>query len=387
MEVTIKELGEIITGNTPSKKTEEFWNSEDICFVKPDIISENGINEIFESNEYISEEAKKKARVVSKDSIFITCIGSIGKIGIALDGEYAFNQQINAIIPNDKILPKYLAYNLLYNRSRLISIANAPVVPIINKSQFSDFAINIDSNKNKQLEIVNVLDKLTYIIELRNDELSALDDLIKARFVELFGDPVYNTNDLPIRSLNELGSWASGGTPSRTVPEYFKGNIDWYSAGELNKLFLEGSVEKITEEAIEKSTTKLFKAGSLLIGMYDTAAFKMGILKEDSASNQACACITPNDEVNIIWLYYELQMMKNHFLSQRRGVRQKNLNLGMIKAFKIPIAKRDQQDEFSDFVKQVDKSKFQKYNATILSHNIYVFETRRRFICKPTLII
>ena len=187
--------------------------------------------------------------------------------------------------------------------------------------------------------------------------------LVKARFVELFGNPVYNTNDLPIRSLNELGNWASGGTPSRTVPEYFEGNIDWYSAGELNTLFLEGSVEKITEEAIEKSATKLFKAGSLLIGMYDTAAFKMGILKEDSASNQACACITPNDEVNIIWLYYELQMMKEYFLSQRRGVRQKNLNLGMIKAFKIPIAKRDQQDEFSDFVKQVDKSKVKVQKA------------------------
>ena len=97
--------------------------------------------------------------------------------------------------------------------------------------------------------------------------------------------------------------------------------------------------------------------------MYDTAAFKMGILKEDSASNQACACITPNDEVNIIWLYYELQMMKEYFLSQRRGVRQKNLNLGMIKAFKIPIAKRDQQDEFSDFVKQVDKSKVKVQKA------------------------
>ena len=213
---------------------------------------------------------------------------------------------------------------------------------------------------SEQEQIVEVLDKLQKIIEMRSNELSTLDELIKARFVEMFGDPVYNTNDLPIRNLNELGSWASGGTPSRTVPEYFKGNIDWYSAGELNTLFLEGSVEKITEEAIEKSATKLFKAGSLLIGMYDTAAFKMGILKEDSASNQACACITPNDEVNIIWLYYELQMMKEHFLSQRRGVRQKNLNLGMIKAFKIPIAKREQQDEFSDFVKQVDKSKVTK---------------------------
>ena len=164
MEVTIKELGKIITGNTPSKKIEEFWNSEDICFVKPDIISDNSVNEIFESNEYISEEAKKKARVVSKDSIFITCIGSIGKIGIALEGEYAFNQQINAIVPNDKVLPKYLAYNLLYNRPRLVSISNAPVVPIINKSQFSEFTINIDSNKNKQLEIVDVLDKLNHIL-------------------------------------------------------------------------------------------------------------------------------------------------------------------------------------------------------------------------------
>ena len=210
---------------------------------------------------------------------------------------------------------------------------------------------------SEQEQIVEILDKLQKIIEMRSNELSTLDELIKARFVEMFGDPVYNTNDLPIRNLNELGNWASGGTPSRTVSEYFEGNIDWYSAGELNTLFLEGSVEKITEEAIEKSATKLFKAGSLLIGMYDTAAFKMGILKEDSASNQACACITPNDEVNIIWLYYELQMMKEYFLSQRRGVRQKNLNLGMIKAFKIPIAERDQQDEFSDFVNQVNKSK------------------------------
>ena len=288
------------------------------------------------------------------------------------------------LLPKKNILPEYLCYVVRY--MHLEKYFTGATIPHIYFKDYKNEAFNLDT-LDRQREIVDILGKTEGIIASRQKELQKLDDLIKARFVELFGDPVYNTNDLPIRSLNELGSWASGGTPSRTVPEYFKGNIDWYSAGELNKLFLEGSVEKITEEAIEKSTTKLFKAGSLLIGMYDTAAFKMGILKEDSASNQACACITPNDEVNIIWLYYELQMMKNHFLSQRRGVRQKNLNLGMIKAFKIPIAKRDQQDEFSDFVKQVDKSKVQKYNATILSHNIYVFETRRRFICKPTLII
>ena len=62
----LKELGEIITGNTPSKKNEEYWNSEDICFIKPDIIADSGISRINTSNEYISEEARKKARVVSE---------------------------------------------------------------------------------------------------------------------------------------------------------------------------------------------------------------------------------------------------------------------------------------------------------------------------------
>ena len=170
MDVMMKELGEIITGNTPSKKTEEFWNSEDICFVKPDIIADNGINEIVDSNEFISEDARKKARVVGKNAIFITCIGSIGKIGIASDGEYAFNQQINAIIPNDRVQPKYLAYNLLFNKPRLVAMANAPVVPIINKSQFGEFSVNIETDIERQYETVDVLDKLTQIIQQRNKE-------------------------------------------------------------------------------------------------------------------------------------------------------------------------------------------------------------------------
>ena len=189
MEVMMKELGEIITGNTPSKKTEAFWSSEDICFIKPDIIADDGINEIVDSNEYISENARKKARIVGKNSIFITCIGSIGKIGIASDGEYAFNQQINAIIPNDRVQPKYLAYNLLFNKPRFVAIANAPVVPIINKSQFGEFTVNIETDIDRQCEIVDVLDKFTQIIQQRNKEISALDELIKARFVEMFGDP------------------------------------------------------------------------------------------------------------------------------------------------------------------------------------------------------
>lgn len=136
MEIAIKDLGEIITGDTPSKKEERYWDSKDICFVKPDGIADEGITLIKDSSEYLSENARKKARVVSKDAVFVTCIGSIGKIGITSEGDYAFNQQINVIVPNEKVLPRYLAYNLLFSRPRFEAIANAPVVPIINKTQF-----------------------------------------------------------------------------------------------------------------------------------------------------------------------------------------------------------------------------------------------------------
>ena len=116
-----------------------------------------------------------------KRTIFVTCIGSIGKVGITLTDECAFNQQINAVIPNEKVLPKYLAYNFLFNKTRLTDLANTSVVPIINKTKFEKICINIEMDKNKQKYIISVLDKIVDVIKLREKELRKLDELIKAR--------------------------------------------------------------------------------------------------------------------------------------------------------------------------------------------------------------
>ena len=107
--VKLKELGKIYTGNTPSKSNLKFYESEDICFVKPDMISDSKVDSIRETKQYISEAARSKARIVKRNSVFVTCIGSIGKVGIADNDEFAFNQQINAIEVNSKVIPKYLA--------------------------------------------------------------------------------------------------------------------------------------------------------------------------------------------------------------------------------------------------------------------------------------
>ena len=80
--VLIKEIGKVITGNTPSKNNSGFYSSNDIGFIKPDVISDEKITYIETTNEFISEQARSKARIVKDNAVLITCIGIIGKICI-----------------------------------------------------------------------------------------------------------------------------------------------------------------------------------------------------------------------------------------------------------------------------------------------------------------
>ena len=353
--VKLKDLGQIITGNTPKTSDDLNYISNDICFVKPSDIKDGTITYLADSEFYISEYARSKARILPPKSILVTCIGIIGKIAIN-NIECSFNQQINAIIPSDNCLTEYLAYALQSKQMEMQDIANAPVVPILNKTQFSEIEIYLPSLE-EQKAIAERLDKVSGLIEKRKTQLEKLNLLIKSRFIEMFNDPKYNTSNLV--KIGEIGALTSGGTPSRAKPEYFEGDIRWYSAGELNALYLPDSVEHISEMALQQSSAKLFNKGTLMIGMYDTAAFKMGILTKDSSSNQACANLNPKQGYNIVWLYYLFDIMKPIFLQERQGVRQKNLSLSKIKEFEVPFAPFELQEQFATFVEQIDKSKFQ----------------------------
>ena len=143
MEIELKKLGEITTGNTPSKKDGSYWDSEDICFVKPDRIADEGITLINDSSEYISENARSKARVVSKDAVFVTCIGSIGKIGIASSGDYAFNQQINAITPNQSVLPIFLYYLIRNSGEYIRDNSSTGMKHILTKAKFESLSFPV----------------------------------------------------------------------------------------------------------------------------------------------------------------------------------------------------------------------------------------------------
>ena len=353
IERMLEELGEIITGNTPSKKIEKFWDSEDIYFIKPDIIRSNEVNVISETNEYISEAARTSARVVTKNTILVTCIGSIGKIGIVSEGEYAFNQQINAIVPNGKVNSRYLAYNLLFNKPKLVAIANTSVVPIINKNQFGKVSVKIENDIGQQLEIVNVLDKVYDIIKLREKEMLLLDQLIRARFVEMFGTPYGNEKGFTMLTVDDVIEFTGGAQPDKKYFEYesTKDNIRLIQIRDYKTDNYITYIPKVLAR-------RFCDAEDIMIGRYGPPIFQ--ILKGiEGAYNVALMKATPkmgNKEFIRNFLKQECLFNYLDTLSQRTAG-QSGIDMAALKAYPFPYPPVALQEEFEIFANQVNKSK------------------------------
>ncbi len=144
------EIGEIITGSTPSMKDESNYSSNDYCFVKPSDLPDKGIEYLTSSESFMSEKGFSNSRSLEPGSVLVSCIGSIGKISI-LKVKAASNQQINAITPFGLVDSVYLAYAIYGMKDYMVHIANAPVVPIINKTTFSKFQIPLPPLSLQQL--------------------------------------------------------------------------------------------------------------------------------------------------------------------------------------------------------------------------------------------
>ncbi len=180
----ISDIGIILTGNTPSTKDNNNYIPAEVCFVKPSDIPKDGISFIVDTECYVSKKGYEKSRQLPKGSVLVTCIGIIGKVAI-LDIEAAFNQQINAIVPRN-VNSIYLAYTISGLRSELESIANAPVVPIINKSVFSSIEIPIPPISLQQ-QFAEKIDAIEKQKERIRQSLTEVQQLFDSRMNYYFG--------------------------------------------------------------------------------------------------------------------------------------------------------------------------------------------------------
>lgn len=147
----IKDFGEVITGNTPSKKEEKYWNGDFVWVTAQDFKGKYINDSILKLTKF----GKDKARVIPKDSVLVTCIASIGLNAIN-KVECSTNQQINAICCNQEYNYEYVYYLVTYNTENLKQLAGQTAVPIITKKSFEEFEVYTIENYDEQQKIADL---------------------------------------------------------------------------------------------------------------------------------------------------------------------------------------------------------------------------------------
>ena len=136
--------------------------------------------------------------------------------------------------------------------------------------------------------------------------------------------------------LGSIGDWGSGATPSRSIPEYYGGDIPWLKTGDLNDGYIECIPENISRLALEKTSVRLNPTGSVLIAMYGATIGKVGILTFPATTNQACCACLPIEIYNE-YLFYFLMSQKVSFVKRGEGGAQPNISKEKIIATLMPL--------------------------------------------------
>lgn len=216
----------------------------------------------------------------------------------------------------------------------------------------------------QQEKVVGILDKIEKVIAARNKQLNALDELIQARFVELFGDPVCNSHDLPEATLPELGEFGRGVSKHRPRNDsnLLGGRYPLIQTGDVatSELYITSYTNTYSELGLKQS--KMWKKGTLCITIAATIA-KTAILAFDACFPDSVVGFIANEKTNNVFVHYWFTFFQSILEAQAPESAQKNINLKILSELKIIVPKKELQDEFVTFVNQVHKSKVEIQQA------------------------
>ena len=347
---TVK-LGDVLNtgaGGTPLKSKKNYYEGGSINWLLSGAVCEK---DIYDCKTHITHEglANSCAKLFPKNTVLVAMYGATaGQVGI-LRTEAATNQAVCGIYPSKDYLPEFLYYYLSNYKDTLLLEVSGVAQPNLSQVKIKNIPLPCIPLSEQQRIVAKLdaafaeIDENSRFIEQQKENLNKL----KRRILERFFDCGF-----PIKKLGEIEGVKSGGTPKSSENTYWQGDIEWFSSGELNSMYVSSTQKKITQAGLENSNAKLFPSGSLLIGMYDTAAMKMSILQNEATFNQAIVGIPPNNQFSSEYLFYALNYLKPEIMLERRGVRQQNLSLAKIKDIAVPMPSETQQQAL---VSELDK--------------------------------
>lgn len=366
MEYRLEELFDLQMGKTPSRSNAEYWDSKDNKWISIADLSKCG-KYICETKEYISNKAVEESGInkILANTVVMSFKLSIGKAAITSEEMYS-NEAIMAFRDKHTIdlVPEYIYYLLLahdWNEGT----NKAVMGKTLNKATLSKTKVSIHSHK-EQIAIVDCLNAVTHVITSRQQQLQKLDELVKARFIELFGDMFLNSKAWKKQALDSLADVVSGITKGRKTKEPQLIEVPYMAVSNVKDGYIDWTTVKTiqaTQQEIEQY--RLLPDDVLMTEGGDPDKLGRGAILKEPLQN----CIHQNhifrvrlDESVILPIFFaeylKHQKAKHYFLrcaKQTTGIA--SINMRQLKALPVLLPPLQLQRQFSVFVEQTDKSK------------------------------
>ena len=355
MKVKLGDVCIIQSGGTPSRSNLDYWKNGTISWVKISDIKDKYLNF---TEEYITYEGLKNssAKIFSKGTILYTIFATLGEVSI-LNIEAATNQAIAGIkLVDENVYNDFLYYYLVSKKEEVNNRGRGVAQNNINLSMLKNIEIEMP-NIEKQRKIANVLDKVNKIINKRQQQLKKLDELVKSRFIEMFGDPLKNTLKWKIKKLKLIA-------PANEFTGDIESNNEKYWLLQLD--MIESNTGKILSkyfvslDKIGVSTIK-FSKDNVLYSKLRPYLNKVVLPDEAGFATSEMIPLFPTEELNKIFLAFVLRddgivrFLNAHVSGSKMPRVQADVfwNLGII------LPPSTLQNQFADFVEQTDKSKLE----------------------------
>ena len=340
MKVKLGDIFEIGSGGTPSKSHPEYYGG-DIPWVKTgDLKNEY----LYEVEDFITEEGLKNssAKMYEADTVLIAMYGATIGATSMLKINACTNQACAAFKKNEQIIPEYLYYFLRSQKEKFVKDGVGGAQPNISVGYLKKVEMELPSLE-EQREIVDILDKTSDIVVKRNREINLLDDLIKARFVEMFGDPIINSKNKDTQDLKDVLVLKAG---------------DFTAASDISEEPTETNIYPCYGgNGIRGYVADYNQEGEYsLVGRQGALSGNVQYAEGKFRNTEHALLVTPIIEMNSIWLN---QLLVNLDLKRyQTGAAQPGLSVKNLQEIPIIMVSIDEQNRYADFVHQVDKSKF-----------------------------
>ena len=307
-----------------------------------------------------SEESSIRDYMLEEDDLLLSLTGNVGRVAL-LDKRWlpaALNQRVACLrIKDDRIIKDYLYFALLSDKFENDCTESSKGIAQKNMSTewLKDYEIPLPS-RQKQREIISSLKQLSMIIKNKTEQIQQLDDLIKARFVEMFGNNKYETRI--IKDVLCESFWLMPATP-----KYIDEGIPYITSKNIKNRILNLDDTKFISENdyVKISKNRLIKPGDILVSMIGTLGQTAVVSKDKRFYGQNIYLLRLNNSIintSFFCEFFNSDDIQNKLTGKSNQSTQAYLKANHIEELLIPIPPIAVQNDFAVFVAQVDKSKF-----------------------------